>query len=66
MGAQIPRYLLLLARKITSPASGNFEVVKQQQQGDFDSNTTGHFLGIVATNTLSHALKSKHEIKTEK
>ena len=64
MGEQIPCYLLVLSGEISSPASGHFQFGKPQ--GDFTSHTSGHFPGIVSTNTLSHALKTKHEIKTEK
>ena len=47
-----------------SPASGDFHFGKPQ--GDFTLHTNGQFPGIVSTNTLTHALKTKHKIKTEK
>ena len=50
--------------EILSPASGDFQFGKPQ--GDFTSHTSSQFPGIVSTNTLSHAFKTKHEIKTEK
>ena len=64
MGEQIPCYLLVLSGEISSIASGDFQFGKPQ--GDFTLHTSGQFPGIVSTNTLSHALKTKHEIKTEK
>ena len=64
MGEQIPCYLLVLSGEILSPASRDFQFGKPQ--GDFTSHTSSQFPGIVSTNALSHALKIKHEIKTEK
>ena len=64
MREQIPCYLLVLSSEILSPASGDFQFGKPQ--GDFTSHTSGQFPGIVSTNTLTHALNTKHKIKTEK
>ena len=63
MGEQIPHYLLVLAGEISSPASGEFHFGKPQ---DCTPQSSGPLPRIVSTNTLSHALKTKHEIKTEK
>ena len=64
MEEQIPCYLLVLSDEISSPASGDFQFGKRQR--GFTSHTSSQFPGIVSTNTLSYALKTKHEIKTEK
>ena len=64
MGEQIPCYLLVLSGEISSPASGDFQFGKSQ--GDFTLHISSQFPGIVSTNTLSHSLKTKDEIKTEK
>ena len=64
MGEQIPCYLLVLSSEILCPASEDFQFGKPQE--DFTSHTSSQFPGIVSTNTLSHALKTKHKIKTDK
>ena len=63
MGEQIPHYLLVLAAEISSPAGGDFHFGKPQ---DCTPQSSGPFPRTVSTNTLSHALKTKHEIKTAK
>ena len=63
MGEQIPRYLLVLAGEISSPAAGDFHFGKPQ---DCTPQSSGPFPGIVPTNTLSHALKTKHESRLKK
>ena len=63
MGKQIPRYLLVLAGEISSPAAGDFHFGKPQ---DCTPQSSGPFPRIMSTNTLSHALKTKHEIKNKK
>ena len=55
--------MLVLAGEISSPAGGDFHFGKPQ---DCTLQSSGPFPRIVSTNTLSHALKTKHKIKTKK